>query len=71
MLQKAMSNKDYLYKSLAPTNKACRLIDGQTMHHFSAMETGKYIRETLQFYKYIFIDEVSMMSEMFINFSLC
>jgi ATP-dependent exoDNAse (exonuclease V) alpha subunit len=38
------------------------------MHRFSSMATGKYIRETLKFYKYIFIDEVSMMSEMFYKF---
>jgi len=68
MLQKAMTDKNYLYKSLAPTNKACRLINGETMHRFSAMATGKYIRETFKFYKYIFIDEVSMMSEMFYKF---
>jgi hypothetical protein len=68
MIQKELSNRCILYKSLAPTNKACRLINGETMHRFSAMANGKYIRETLKFYEYIFIDEVSMMSEMFYKF---
>ena len=68
MLQKEMANLGILYKSLAPTNKACRLINGETMHRFSSMATGSYIRDTLKFYKYIFIDEVSMMSEMFYKF---
>jgi hypothetical protein len=68
MLQKDMTNQGILYKSLAPTNKACRLINGETMHRFSSMATGSYIRDTLKFYKYIFIDEVSMMSEMFYKF---
>ena len=36
-----------MYKSLAPTNKACRLIDGETIHRFSSMATGKYIRESI------------------------
>ena len=68
MLQAEMTKRQIMYKSLAPTNKACRLINGETMHRFSSMATGKYIRETLKFYKYIFIDEVSMMSEMFYKF---
>jgi ATP-dependent exoDNAse (exonuclease V) alpha subunit len=68
MLQKEMAKQGILYKSLAPTNKACRLINGETMHRFSSMATGSYIRDTLKFYKYIFIDEVSMMSEMFYKF---
>ena len=68
MIQKELDSKEIQYKTLAPTNKACRLIDGETMHRFSARATGKYIRETLKFYKYIFIDEVSMMSEMFYKF---
>jgi 5-methylcytosine-specific restriction protein A len=66
MIQKEMNDKDILYKALAPTNKACRLIDGETMHRFSVMATSSYIRETK--IKYIFIDEVSMMPEMFYKF---
>jgi hypothetical protein len=65
-IQTAMTNKGIQYKSLAPTNKACRLINGETMHRFSSIATGKYIRETN--IKYIFIDEVSMMPEMFYKF---
>ena len=66
MLQKEMDARGMTYKALAPTNKACRLINGETMHRFSAMATGSYIRETK--IKYIFIDEVSMMPEMFYKF---
>jgi len=51
---------------LAPTNKACRLIGGETMHRFAVKATGSFIRETK--IKYIFIDEVSMMAEMFYKF---
>ena len=54
MLQKAMCSKNYIYKSLAPTNKACRLINGETMHRFSSMATSKYIRETLKYLKIYF-----------------
>ena len=53
---------------MAPTNKACRLINGETMHRFSLMATGSYIRETLKFSNYIFIDKVSMMIEMSYKF---
>ena len=66
MIQKEMDDKEIPYKALAPTNKACRLIDGDTMHRFAMMATSSYIRETK--IKYIFIDEVSMMPEMFYKF---
>jgi len=54
------------FACLAPTNKACRLISGETMHRFAVKATGSFIRETK--IKYIFIDEVSMMAEMFYKF---
>jgi ATP-dependent exoDNAse (exonuclease V) alpha subunit len=66
MLQNEMTQRGINYKSLAPTNKACRLINGETMHKFASMATGTFIRETD--IKYIFIDEVSMMPEMFYKF---
>ena len=66
MLQNEMIQREIKYKSLAPTNKACRLINGETMHKFASMATGTFIRETD--IKYIFIDEVSMMPEMFYKF---
>ena len=46
MLQAEMTNRGIKYKSLAPTNKACRLINGETMHKFASMATGSFIRET-------------------------
>ena len=61
-----MTQRDIQFKSLAPTNKACRLINGETMHRFAAVANGAYIRETQ--IKYIFIDEVSMMPELFYKF---
>jgi hypothetical protein len=66
MLQTEMEKQNIKFKSLAPTNKACRLINGETMHKFASMASGSYIRETD--IKYIFIDEVSMMPEMFYKF---
>ena len=42
------------------------MIIGETLHRFSAKATGSYIRETD--IQYIFIDEVSMMPEMFYKF---
>jgi hypothetical protein len=41
MIQKELSSKGILYRTLAPTNKACRLINGETMHRFSTKATGK------------------------------
>jgi hypothetical protein len=63
MLQSSLTTQNIEYVSLAPTNKASRLINGETIHRFIAKASGSYIRETK--IKYIFIDEVSMMSEMF------
>ena len=69
MLQHAMNiaEKKIKYISLAPTNKACRIIDGITCHKFVSTHTGSI--RTMD-YKYIFIDEVSMMSEAFYKFFL-
>ena len=40
LLQTEMTARNLEFKSLAPTNKACRLIEGTTMHRFTAMATG-------------------------------
>jgi hypothetical protein len=66
MIRLEMIKRGILFISLAPTNKACRLINGETLHRFAAAATGSFIRETK--IKYIFIDEVSMMPEMFYKF---
>ena len=66
LLQKELTERKILYQSLAPTNKACRVIDGITIHRFSALNTGSTIRDMKC--KYIFIDEVSMMNEHFYKY---
>jgi hypothetical protein len=66
MLQKELRTRGMNYGSLAPTNKACRIINGTTIHRFVASNTGKTIRELNL--SYLFIDEVSMMSEMFYKY---
>jgi len=58
MLQIEMSKRNIFYKSLAPTKKAWRLINGETMLRFSVMATGSHIRDEIKFKKYNFIDEV-------------
>ena len=50
----------------APTNKACRIINGKTINKFIAsfnLETFKKKR-----IKYLFIDEISMVHEIFYKF---
>ena len=58
------------YASLAPTNKAARLLgkDAMTIHRFynKVRKTENYVKNI----KYIFIDEVSMMKEFFYHFFL-
>ena len=68
LLQKELDNKKMKYMSLAPTNKASRIIDGQTIHKFVAGNTDKSIKEMN--INYIFIDEVSMMTENFYKYFL-
>ena len=68
LLHKELDDKKIKYISLAPTNKASRIIDGQTIHMFVAANTGKTLKELS--IKYIFIDEVSMMTECFYKYFL-
>ena len=50
------------YISLAPTNKAARIINGITLHKFaSKLRTTKGM-DNLN-YSYIFLDEISMVKE--------
>jgi hypothetical protein len=67
MLQKELKGHGIAYASLAPTNKACRIIDGMTLHRFVASHSGKKSIMELNL-GYIFIDEVSMMSELFYKY---
>ena len=51
--------------SLAPTNKASLIINGITLHKFvMKMKTAKSIAK-LQTFNYIFVDEISMVKEIF------
>ena len=61
-----MKKNNINYMSLAPTNKACRIINGMTVHKFVALNNSKSISELN--IKYSFIDEISMMSELFYNY---
>ena len=65
-LQKAMDFRGIKYIALAPTNKAARIIQGQTIHRFIARASSKLLKE--MDVKYFFVDEVSMMPEMFYKF---
>jgi 5-methylcytosine-specific restriction protein A len=67
MLQAALKLRGFSFNSLAPTNKACIIINGETIHRFVASHSsGKSIKELNC--KYIFIDEISMMSEVFYKY---
>ena len=67
-LQEEMTKRGIKYQSLAPTNIACRLIGGETMHKFSASNTINMIRKMKL--AVIIIDEVSMVPEMFYKYFL-
>ena len=61
-----IQNKKFI--SLAPTNKASLIINGITLHKFDMkFKTTKTITK-LQVYDSIFVDEISMVKEFFINF---
>lgn len=53
--------------SLSPTNKGARLINGQTIHsiYYKFKKNKKMLLYTFKVIDYVFIDEVSMMTEMF------
>lgn len=65
-LHKEMDARNIKYISLAPTNKAARIIDGITCAKFAISFNIKALKN--EKYKYIFIDEISMMSEMYYKF---
>ena len=53
--------------TLAPTNKACRVVDGQTIHKFlaSSFNNKKSLTNKLSGIEYIIVDEISMVKELF------
>jgi ATP-dependent exoDNAse (exonuclease V) alpha subunit len=66
LLQTEMKKNNINFISLAPTNKACRIINGQTVHKFVISNNSKSIQDLN--IKYLFIDEISMLSELFYNY---
>jgi hypothetical protein len=66
-LQAEMTDRGLKYISLAPTNKACRLIDGTTIHRFASMCSSRAVLNATGA-DYVFVDEVSMVPEMFYKF---
>ena len=62
-LQNAMDEKDLKYVTLAPSNKAARLIKGDTIHKFIKKHPARIMKELNL--DYIIIDEISMVHEMF------
>ena len=66
MMQSKLKEMGINFMSLAPTNKACRIINGQTVHKFVISNNSKSIQELN--IQYLFIDEISMLSELFYNY---
>ena len=67
-LQNAMNEKGLTYVSLAPSNKAARVINGETIHKFIKKHPARIIKELNL--DYIIIDEISMVHEMFYKYFL-
>ena len=65
-LQAEMTKREFNFIALATTNKSARIINGKTIHKFMYQCNGRVSRTTN--YDYIFIDEVSMMTERFYIF---
>ena len=68
LLKKLMSKLDESsYITLAPTNKACRVVNGQTIHKFlaGAFNNKKSLMRKLDGVSYMIVDEISMVKELF------
>ena len=68
-LREVEVDKIKTYVSLAPTNLAALIIDGITIHKFCCVCKSYDILKVMKF-KYIFLDEVSMLQERFYKFLL-
>ena len=69
-VKNALDAKKVRYQSLAPTNKACRLLGGNAMTIHRFYNRTRRSDKILKSLKYIFVDEVSMMKEFFYHFLL-
>jgi predicted AAA+ superfamily ATPase len=65
-LQDILTQQDKKYITLCPTNLSALLVDGMTIHKFAAKLKKQACIKSLDL-DYIFIDEVSMLAEVFIN----
>ena len=65
-LHEEMKRRELKYIAMAPTNIAARIIKGHTIHKVIAAFSCK--RFTEKGYRYIFIDEISMVQEIFYKF---
>ena len=69
-IMKEMNNRDLKYYALAPTNKAARIIKGETISKFIARHPQKILKTPEFNVDYIIIDEISMMHECFYKYFL-
>jgi len=68
-LKEEIHKRGKTHMTLAPTNKACRIVDGKTIHSFvAACCTRKALNDVCV--DYVFVDEISMVPEMFYKFFL-
>ena len=63
-LQDEMKERGIKFVSLAPTNKACRITNAITIHRFVRTTN----QQTIKGIEYLFVDEISMVPEMFYKF---
>ena len=64
MLQNEMTDKELNFISLAPTNLAALIINGITIHKFASKIRSYKALQAIKF-DYIFVDEISMLKEIF------
>ena len=68
-IQQYLKDNNIEYVSLAPTNIAALLINGQTLHKFVSKMKKKSCIKSMKI-KYIFVDEFSMVHEFFYQYLL-
>jgi Zn finger protein HypA/HybF involved in hydrogenase expression len=68
-IKNVLTLQDKSFVCLAPTNKACRVIDGQTLHKFVSKIKHKKAMGNLHV-DYVIVDEISMVKEVFYKFLL-
>ena len=66
-LQESLTQRGIEYMTLAPTNKAARIVDGMTMHKFIKLYSSKKAIKEMKF-KTLICDEMSMTPEVFYKF---